>query len=367
MKKFILLILLISVFAFSGWNEGVQLFKEKKYREAIPHFEEVVKNLPDGYSGHYMLGLCYLYLNDLENATESLKKATQLKPEEGDAAYKYITVLMKQKKYDTAYNFAKNYREEYIPKEVRGDFYKLAGLASLKSNDMAKATAFLQKAEALIDGDEVPYYLGLAALQNQDWQLAIQSLQKAYTKNPQNTDALFYKAKALIEQGRASSSQNEKIKYYNMALQDCQKLIKDKENFENLMLAGEAALGAQRYDEAIGYFEKAKGINKNDGYVYLYLGQAKSSLDKYDEAINYLNQAVILLPEEKKRICYNQMGYVYDKKKDFKNAIEYYKKARNDKKIEEIQEKIKMEEQNKKADEALKEYEKKKAEQEKKK
>lgn len=367
MKKFLFLMLLISSFLFSGWNEGVQLFKEKKYREAIPHFQQVVEAIPEGSSGWYMLGLCHLYLNDLDKASEALKKATQLKPEDGDAAHKYITVLMKQKKYDVAYNFVRGYREEYIPKEIRGDFYKLAGLASLKSGDYEKAMHFLQKAEAVIDGDEVPYYLGLAALQSQNYDLAVSSFQKAYSKNPKNTEALYYKSKALIEHGRSTTSQNEKIKYYNMALQDGQKLIKEKENFENYMLLGEAALGAQKYEEAIGFFEKAKSFNKNDGYVYLYIGQAKSSLEKFDEALNYLNQAATMLPEDKKRIAYNQIGYVYDKKKDFKNAIEYYKKAGNDKKVQEVQEKIKMEEQNKKADEALKEYEKKKTEQEKKK
>lgn len=367
MKKFIFIFLLISSFTFSGWNEGVQLFKEKKYREAIPHFQQVVEAIPEGSSGHYMLGLCYLYLGELDKASESLKKAAQLKPEDGDAAHKYLTVLMKQKKYDVAHNFAKNYREEYIPKELRGDFYKMAGLASLKSGDFEKAMNFLQKAEALMDGDEVPYYLGLAALQSQNYDLAVSSFQKAYSRNPKNSDALFYKSKALIEQGRIATSPEEKIRYYNMALQEGQKLIKEKESFENYMLLGEAALGAQKYEEAIGFFEKAKGLNKNDGFLYLYIGQAKSSLDKYDEAINYLNQAANLLPEDKKRVAYNQIGFVYDKKKDYQKAIEFYKKAGNDKKVKEVEDKIKMEEQNRKADEALKEYEKKKAEQEKKK
>jgi tetratricopeptide (TPR) repeat protein len=367
MKKFFLFLFLISSIIIADWNEGVQLFKGKKYKEAIPHFQQVVEAIPNGFSGWYMLGLCYLYLNDFEKASEALKKATQLKPEEGDAAYKYLTVLMKQKKYSEAYTFVKNYREGNIPTEVRGDYYKLSGLASLKEKDFSLAADFLQKAEALVDGDEVPYYLGISAIQTQNYDLAIQSFQKAITRNPKNIDAITYKIKATIEKGRASDNQNEKIKYYNMALQDSSKLLKEKENFENYLLAGEAALGAQKYEDALNFLEKAKTFNKNDGYVYLYIGQAQSSLEKNQEAINSLSQAAILLPEDKKRIAYNQIGFIYEKIKDFDKAIEFYKKTNNEKKIKEVEEKKKIEAENKKADEALKEYEKKKAEQEKKK
>ncbi len=366
MKK-LFFIFLFSSLIFADWNEGVKLFKEKKYKEAIPHFKEVADNIPEGFSGWYMLGLCHLYLNDYDKASENLKKAIELKPEEGDAAYKYLTVLMKQKKYGEATSFVKNYREEYIPKEVRGDYYKLAGLAFLKSQDFSKATDFLQKAEALIDGDEVPYYLGLAALQNQNYDMAIQSFQKAITRNPKNIDALDYKIKSLIEKGRTTNIQNEKIKFYNMALQDCIKLLKEKETFENYLMAGESALGAQKYEDALNFLEKAKNFNKNDGYVYLYIGQAQSSLEKNQEALNNLEQAAKLLPEDKKRIAYNQLGFVYEKIKDFDKAIEFYKKINNEKKIKDVEEKKKIEVENKKADEALKEYERKKAEQEKKK
>lgn len=366
MKKHFLFLILISHFLFADWQEGVKLFKEKKYKEAIPHFKQVVEAIPDGFSGYYMLGLCYLYLNDLENANETLKKATQLKPEEGEAAHKYLTVIMKQKKYVDGCNFVKNYREEYVPKEIKGDYYKLAGLACFKAEDFQKAINFLEKAEAMIDGDEIPYYLGISALQNQNYNVSIQYLQKAYMRNPKNTSALFYKIRALIEQARSMSSQNEKIKNYNLALQDCQKLIRQEENFENYLLSGEAALGAQKYNDALNFLEKAKSFNKNDGYLYLYTGQALSLLEKDSEALISLSQAVNLLPEQKKRIALNQIGFIYEKTKDFDKAKEYYKKAGNEKKLKEIEEKKLIEEQNKKADQELKEYERKKAEQEKK-
>lgn len=366
MKKYFLFLILISHFLFGDWQEGVKLFKEKKYKEAIPHFKQVIEAIPDGYSGYYMLGLCYLQLNELENANEMLKKANQLKPDEGDVAYKYLTVVMKQKKYGDGCIFVKNYREEYVPKELKGDYYKLAGLACFKSEDFQSAVNFLEKAEAMVDGDEVPYYLGISALQNQNYDTSIQYLQKAYMRNPKNIDALFYKIRALIEQARSKSSKSEKLKNYNLAFQDSQKLIKEKENFENYLLAGEAALGAQRYDEALNFLEKAKGFNKNDGYVYLYIGQAQSNLEKNQEALISLNQSVNLLPEQKKRIALNQIAFIYEKIKDFDKAKEYYKKAGNEEKQKQIEEKKLIEEQNKKADQELKEYERKKAEQEKK-
>ncbi len=366
MRYFIFLIFFTNLL-FSDWQEGVKLFKEKKYKEAIPHFQMVVDAIPEGFSGHYMLGLCYLYLNEYEKAIESLKRVVELKPEEGEAAHKYLTVLMMQKKFNQAYNFVKSYREEYIPKELRGDFYKLGGLASYNAQDYEKAINLLQKAEALVDGDEVPFNLGLAALQSQNYELAAQAFQKSYQRNPKNIKALQFRVQSLIELGRISNNQNEKMKNYNSAFQEAQKLLKEKEDFETLILAGETALGLQKYEDALHYFDKAKNFKQNDGYLYLYMGQAYSNLGKNNDALSSLEQAVQFLPDQKKKVALNQIGYVYEKMKNYDKAVEYYKKTGNDKKILEIEEKKKLEEQNKKADEQLKEYEKKLKEQEKKK
>ncbi len=352
---------------FSDWQEGVNLFKEKKYKEAIPHFQIVVEAIPEGFSGHYMLGLCYLYLNDYDKAMESLKRAVELKPEEGEAAHKYLTVLMMQKKYSQAHNFVKSYREEYIPKELRGDFYKLGGLASYSVQDYEKAINLLQKAEALIDGDEVPFNLGLAALQSKNYELAAQAFQKAHQRNQKNIKALQYRVQALIELGRISNTQNEKMKNYNNAFQEAQKLLKEKEDFETLILIGEVALGLQKYEDALNYFDRAKDFKKSDGYLYLYMGQAYSNLGKNEDALSSLEQAYQLLPEQKKKIALNQIGYVYEKMKSYDKAMEYYKRTGNDKKVLEIEEKKKLEEHNRKAEEQLKEYEKKLKEQGKKK
>lgn len=367
MKKIFFLSLLITVIAFSGWQEGVQLFKEKKFKEAIPHFEDVVKNLPDGYSGHYMLGLCYFYLNDLNKAAESLKRAVELKPQEGEVGHKYLTVLIKQKKYEEAHSFVKNYKEEYVPKELKGEFYKLAGIACYKVQDWKYAKSFFEKAEAMVNGDEVPYYLGISAFQLQEYDIAVDSFQKAYQRNPKNIDALENKVKVLLEWGRVLREPDEKIKKYSLAYQEAIKLLKEREDFDHLLTVSEAALGAQKYQEALSYLEKALQIKKNDGYVFLYRGQAYSNLEKYEESIESLNQALNYLPEEKKKIAYNQLGFVYEKLKNFDKAKENYILAKNDKKAQEMDLKKKMEEENKKAEEALKEYEKKKKEQEQKK
>ena len=87
MKKIILIIFinfLFSIFYTSAdeyknfIEEGILLFKEKKFQESISSFEKAKKEMPSNSDPYYYLGKCYFEIGDVENALLNYQKAIEL-------------------------------------------------------------------------------------------------------------------------------------------------------------------------------------------------------------------------------------------------------------------------------------------------
>ena len=76
----LILILVHTVPALAGWDEGVAAFTSKNFRQAVQQFKIVVRKDPDGAMGHYMLGLSLEQLKRKEETLHHLRKAYDLNP-----------------------------------------------------------------------------------------------------------------------------------------------------------------------------------------------------------------------------------------------------------------------------------------------
>lgn len=63
-----------------AYEQGLTLFNEGKFLEAIPYFEEAVSREPDFYNAHLYLGKSYLNLRNYGKAIPPLRKACRLSP-----------------------------------------------------------------------------------------------------------------------------------------------------------------------------------------------------------------------------------------------------------------------------------------------
>lgn len=64
-------------------HEGKDLYKQKKYEEAISRFEQIIATEPENKDALLYIGLCYLKLEDVDHfATmiSSIEKALQIDP-----------------------------------------------------------------------------------------------------------------------------------------------------------------------------------------------------------------------------------------------------------------------------------------------
>ena len=101
----------------------------------------------------------------------------------------------------------------------------------------------------------------------------------------------------------------------------------------------------------MGWFDKARAQQSNNALPYYYLAQCKTQLNQLNPALADLQQALKLNLSGKLRTqIYNQGGFIYDKKKDYNNAISWYREAGNQKMVSEMTAKGEAAAQNKAAD-----------------
>lgn len=66
---------------------GLTYHREKKYAQALPHFEKALRLTPDYIVPHYFIGWALYNLGELDQARAAFEKYLKFKPEEPDAHF----------------------------------------------------------------------------------------------------------------------------------------------------------------------------------------------------------------------------------------------------------------------------------------
>jgi tetratricopeptide (TPR) repeat protein len=187
-----------------------------------------------------------------------------------------------------------------------------------------------------------------------------QAFQKAFQINSKDKASALRATHAAIAVARRASSAQEKIRYYTDAAKIAEALVGLSNTFDHALLAGEAWLGAKKYNEALEWFGKAKQKKPRNALVCFYRGQCYSSLERFSDALKELQEALAIGAEGKFRTqIYNQMGYIYAKQKDYEKAKHAYAEANNSSKVREMDENIAQADLNRQADQERAEYQRK--------
>jgi tetratricopeptide (TPR) repeat protein len=89
---------------------------------------------------------------------------------------------------------------------------------------------------------------------------------------------------------------------------------------------GEAQLGAKKYSDAATTLRRAAQMNGNDWLPLYYLGQAQTALAQYQTAESTLRGGLSKASSENQRLVWKQLGFVYEKQKDFAQAKAAYQR-----------------------------------------
>jgi len=319
----------------ADYTAGMDAFRAKDYATAANEFEAVIDAQPNEPATHYMLGLCRRAQKNLSAALGSFRKAVELDSanETPNAMYS-ITLgqtLNQAKQYGEAYSALKAVDFTKLPGNYRTTYALLFAKAANETNRAGEAVNVLN-AQVRADASNADLYQALGVAQDDlgDDKAAFSAFKRAFDLDGDQTSGR-YAVRSATAVARRSTSSTEKNRYYTDAANISEALAKAKPTFEHNLLAGESWLGGKQYSKALSWFEKAKAQQSRNALVYYYIGQSYTSLGQYSNALSSLQQALDLgsgNADLRKKI-YNQMGYVYEKNRDFMKAKQAYSEAGN--------------------------------------
>lgn len=172
-----------------------------------------------------------------------------------------------------------------------------------------------------------------------DYFYALWGVADCYANLKKNSDALEYykKTLALATSGEDKQSINYQIgeiyydqKQYNSAVDYYRNVYSRTGDYSMLdAFIGDAFYYLAKYDSALAYYQKSEPAYKGntDGMKKLkvFEGRCSKQLGKKDEAMKYFDAAIALNPDY--GTAYWEKGIVFAEKKEYPQAIEWYKKA----------------------------------------
>ena len=357
----LVLLLAASVPAHAEWNKGLEAYKNKDWATAVKEFEEVTKTNPDYAGGYYMLGVSQRAAGQLSPALASLRKAVELDGSQPSYKLALAQALLQAKQYQDAYSLLKPLSISSLEAAHRSTYALLFAQAATKTNRPGEAINVLSgQARADAKNPALEQALGAAYAATGDEAKAYEAFKKAFELDPSDTTSGRNAARAAIAVARRSNSNTEKADYYTGAARIAEKLAGSSPTFEHELLAGEAWLGAKQYEKALGWFGKASAKQPKNALPHYYSAQCRTSMGDLNDAIADLQQALKLGPSGKLRAqIYNQGGYVYDKKKDYDKAAQWYGEAGNQKMVAQMQDKKETQAGNIEHDKECREFKKK--------
>lgn len=321
--------LLTSLPALAGWDEGVAAFTSKNFQGAVTEFQELVKQNPDGWRGHYMLGLSLEQLKRKEEALHHLRKAYDLNPNDLSIKVALGRAYKNVRRYRDVTQLLGTVDASSLPAKQRAAFYQIRGEAKHKSGDAQGAVKdFAQLASLQPQSAKTQYLYGTTALAVGQTDTGISALRKASQLAPSDGDMKRAYAQALIKKGRTSRDKATKKQSYLRASQLAGELTAKNASYDNLMLKISAELGAGLYAQAVETGNAATAKSSGDWLSYFYLGQAYTSNGQFQEAVPPLQQAqkMTTKPDDLRKI-WKQLGFTYEKQKKYAQSIDAYTNA----------------------------------------
>ncbi|MDP6776052.1 MAG: tetratricopeptide repeat protein [Candidatus Latescibacteria bacterium] len=253
------------------YNAGQELYKKRRYQEALTAFDEAVQLDGDNAQAYLAMGTTYEKLRDYGKAIESYGKAASVKPDYAKAFFALGQAQFKTKKYGEA---QANFKQvlaldatvgEGKAREYLKVSYMKQGFAYLRRKSYKQAIQQYRSASQLDPTDAVTFYnLGLAYRGARSYSKAADALSTAADLDPTYAKA----HKSLGDLYRTTKKYSQAARAYGRAI-DADKKYKDA----YLSLA-QAYLKTTQPTKAVSTLKRAAANIGNDSRIYLTMGSA---------------------------------------------------------------------------------------------
>ncbi len=268
-------------------QRGGQLWRLRRYEEAIKAFDEAIKqNDPDNvYLAWYGKGLALGAFGKAQPAIEALQQAINTLPKGEDLKEFHSSILQQQ---SVVYRFLENYEQ---------------------------ALTVINQAISLLPNNPNSY--------NEKW--AVLSELKRYDEGlAAINQAINLAPRAVWYLNRGNLYQDQQK--YELALADWNKAIEINPNYAEAYLnRGNLYKNLQKYELALADYSKAIDINPNYAYAYYNRGNLYKNLQKYELALADYSKAIKINPNFAE--AYNNRGNLYSNQQKYELALADYNKA----------------------------------------
>lgn len=279
-----------------AFQAAVSQYNSGHYAEAAGQLEELVRQVPQSFDVHELLGMVYAAESQASKANDHLAKAVRLKPDSAEARTNLATNLVHLGKVATAETeFRKAVEldpESYDTNHNLGEIYVAAG----KLND---AVPYLEKAQTI----------NSAAYDN-GYDLALAYAKTGKIDNGRNLVQELLKQKDTAELHNVLGEIEERDGKFVAAENQYETAAHMDPSESNLFDWGSELLVHRTLDPAVNVFQMASQHYPNSPRLAIGLGMALYSRGNYDDAVKALLKAADLNPFDPR--CYYFLSKAYD-------------------------------------------------------
>lgn len=249
------------------FNQGLKLFGNGKYEEAIAAFQKYAALKPDELAAPLNIGEAYYRLNQFDKAVEYYRKAVAIDADYKDAWESMGDVLFSnQKKWAEAAD-AYEHLAKLAP---TADNYYTLGSAYYNNDQYDKAAAAYRQSLALNPKDKDTKQ----SLADAEAKAKSNNANGSKQSNATTDDAQFAQGETLFKQGLEYDKAGDKKKAIK-AWEQAAKILPDQAAiFFNL---GTAYYNTRQYTKSVAAFQEVSRLDPNHADLKEYLAQAEAA------------------------------------------------------------------------------------------
>lgn len=174
---------------------GDELYKQKKYQEALEEYKKILSANPDLHLAIEKIGLCYYRLDDLDKAIEAFKEMLDKEPQSRETLINLSSIYFQKGELEEGMTYFEQLDEETLTDP--NTFYNI-GILLFKNGRIDLAADYLAKCIALDPQyTRCHYQLALVYLNKGNIEEAKKHFQKVIELAPESQDAIS--ARKLLE------------------------------------------------------------------------------------------------------------------------------------------------------------------------
>ncbi len=278
------------------FQSAVSQYESGHYAEAIPPLEKLLRDVPESFEVHELLGMAYAAQSQDVRANEHLAKAVRIKP---DSVAALSNLAASYERLGKSALAIEHFTEAVQLAPTNFDTNHNLGEAYIHAGTVAKAIPFLEKAQ----------HINPAAYDN-GYDLSLAYLVTGHLPESRGSVESLLKQKETAELHNLLGQIDEKDGQFVAAANEFETAARMEPNESNLFDWAAEFLLHRTLDPAVQVFEQATARFPDSPRLMVGLGMAYYARGNYDDAVKAFIRGADLNPSDER--CYKFLARAYD-------------------------------------------------------